>query len=333
MKEKLKELIKSYYSRFKRFPKIAYLRDKLDCSVHKTVMLLKELVEDNFLFLEDNQYKINKHDLYLLEHRKQKLENMPIIIIRIVMAVIGVFSAFMSVYYTSIWLFEFLNTILAILLSTVMVLFSVACFETIIILRRNKQHLLYSIFIFLWIIVLVFSITSTVAGQYNKRIENTNIQIIENTENIQKNMLWEIYNDKETELVKLIEEKQTELEVVNNLLLQFNNLQLRQDMETEWLSSLTTKRKAEEQIKQYRTELEELRQHKIDFLNTEEGVGIIEETKIEDKSFYVWIGEIIMVQPNLVEFWLAMIPACFIDIISPLAIAVAMFLRRRNEEI
>ncbi|KKK97031.1 hypothetical protein LCGC14_2656830, partial [marine sediment metagenome] len=54
-----------------------------------------------------------------------------LIVIRIVMAIIGIGAAYLSMHYTRMWLLEFLSPFLSTLLSSIMILFSVASFETI----------------------------------------------------------------------------------------------------------------------------------------------------------------------------------------------------------
>ena len=214
-----------------------------------------------------------------------------------------------------------------------MILTSVSAFEIILILKTKKMYFTMIVFCFIWVIVFLFSVFSTVAGQYNKRVETENLKISENISEIHKETEWNIYNNKEEEINYLIEQKEKELEVVNNIMFQFDTLEKRQENEAEWLSSLTTKRKAEEKIEELRRQLDEVRENKLDFLaNNEDTVGVTEDSETVDESFYVWLADIWnLSSPSLVQFWFSMFPAVFIDIIAPLGLAVAMFLRRKED--
>ena len=93
-----------------------------------------------------------------------------LISVRILMAIIGIGAVILSIYYTYVWLAEFLNMFLALLLSTIMIAFSVMAFEVMVIFWQNKQRGVIPLFCLLWLVVLIFSMISTIAGQYNSRM-------------------------------------------------------------------------------------------------------------------------------------------------------------------
>jgi hypothetical protein len=328
VEEKIKRIIKNYNKIKGEFPKIDWLVKRTGLKHWQVIMILGDLQKQGFLKVVDNRYMYKKK----IEKKKEEKRDLSILIIRAVMGAIGIFATFMSVYFSVLWLYEYLEPYLAIILGLSMVLFSVFAFESIIIFYNNKQPFLIVLYSIIWLIVIGFSITSTIGVLHNNQIHDEEIFVEENKEETYKNMEWQMYISQEDELLKLISDKDRELEIVNQILSDFDNLEIREEKENEWLSSLTTKRKAEEKIQNYRDELRKIREDKLLFLEeNKQKTGVIEETKIkQEKSFYVMLNKITGIESRYIRFWLYVIPAVFVDLIAPLGLAIALFLRRKE---
>ncbi len=285
MKEKIKELIMNYYNHYNKTPSVGWLMKKTN--------LTKEEVKDIFLELEKEKFLIKnqKNHKYLYQNQNNKnnikfeQDKFLILFIKIVMLIVGTICTFISSYYTFLWLKDFLINIYAFLLSFAIVSFSVFIFETIIILRKNKQKIYYVLFI-LWLIVVVFSMVSTIAGQYNMRVEKWNKIVEQESNNIEieiENKIEELEKQKDF-INSQIKEKNNEKEIYFNLLKQFDDL--------------------ENQISVYKTK--------------------------RNKDFYSWIGSVFKIDSEVFEFWFSLFPALFIDIISPIAFAIFMFLNKKE---
>ena len=74
--------------------------------------------------------------------------------------------------------------------------------------------------------------------------------------------------------------------------------------------------------------LKNVREKKLLLLEqSRETAGIVEGTEeLVYASFYVWLGIMLKVKPMLVQFWLSVFPAIFIDVIAPLSISISLFL-------
>lgn len=330
----IKEYILRYYKNHGKMPKMNFIQDKFKLTKYQLSQYIKVLTDRGFLKQNYNHYKPD-----LIRERKIKFKerfkgDIILIALRIIMLFIGIGAIILSVYYTAIWLMEFLNPILAILLSAIMVAFSVGVFEVIIIFKENKQYLFMLPFIFLWIIVLCFSMISTVAGQYNQRMENTNEDIVEKSSNILDRKGYEILLDEQNELKERIQDKKDELKPFESIMSTFETVEDREN--NKWLYWDTY-----EKIKKINKNIEKLRNDLIAKRNEiknyyeekkEEGKAAesIEETTEKKISFYIWISSILNIDAKYIEFWLSVFPAIFIDIIAPLAVAVSMFLKRKR---
>ena len=256
--------------------------------------------------------------------------------IRVIMGVIGIGAAAISIYYTAIWLFEFLPFFFAILLSTIMVGFSISAFEVIVLIFSGNilksKYTKWSVsvmFSILWIIVSTFSIISTVAGQYNKYVSG----LQEQTRNGVSTGIasWGIIQERKRELQMRLSEYREQVSSLNKIISGLSNLEQRQEnsgiwRETQYRLSKANKEmnKISDELEKVRIEekkqLEESRQHGVS-LTINEGNGL--------PDFYGWFAKVVNVHKDRAQFLMSLFPAIFVDIISPIGIAIALFLRKR----
>jgi len=237
-------------------------------------------------------------------------------VIRISMILFAMIAGYMSIYYTYLWMREFLPTFPAILLSTAMVGFSVIAFETCIILRSNKKRFLMIIFILVWIVVLIFSMTSTIAGLYNAR----SLTLSENVDKIidreYQSFQNEIYLSKKKELELRLEEYRLEYEMLKQ---DREEADIESKREQLWYRMVEVNRK----IEKIREDIFELQKKEL-----KNKKSII----LEYIDFYDWLGAKIFkgIGSDKIQFLMSIFPAVFIDIIAPIALAVGLFLGRKN---
>jgi hypothetical protein len=258
--------------------------------------------------------------------------NLTVLVIRIVMLVIGAGAICLSVYYTSMWLSDFLPSCLAILLSSVMVGFSAMAFEIIIILSTERRILLSILFSFLWVVVLLFSMISTVAGQYNQRIQNDIAENLQKVDVNHRKAALDIYNNNERELLSQLEDKKKERAAYQKLLAEVDTLEERIDNTSGWVFRDTSRKlaKVDSDISEINVQLRNVRETKLKLLSSEDSAGLIEQTEVQAASFYVWMSTVFSIAPKFVEFWMSLFPAIFIDLIAPFSLAISLFLRKKG---
>jgi hypothetical protein len=328
MLDRLKSYIRRYWLNNNKFPKLELIKERFDITGHQLTELLRLLEYDGFIDRNYCSYKLNVEE----EIERKESKDWILMILRIIMVVIGVGAITLSVYYTGIWLLEFLNPFLAFLLSTIMVAFSVGAFEVILIFRENRQKLFIVPFAILWIIVLCFSMMSTVAGQYNQRMKKQIIDASENYETYYKIDELKSYLNEEKRIEKQLEAKRQRLEKLNNIIDEFDLEKLNDEKNKKIYDQTVYEiHRLEGQMRVLRTELEEKANRRIEFMKKQD-TGITGETFIEEIDFYDWVAGIFNIEARFIEFWLSVFPAVFIDIIAPLAVAVGMFLNRRRKE-
>ncbi len=324
MKEKIKELIINYYNHYNKTPSTGWLTKKTN--------LTKEEIKDIFIELEKDEFLIKnqKNHKYLYQNKDDKnnikfeYNKFLIVFIKIIMLIVGTICTFISSYYTFLWLKDFLINIYAFLLSFAIVSFSVFVFETIIILKKNKQRIYYVLFV-LWLIVVVFSMVSTIAGQYNIRVQKWNKVVEQESNNIEiENEIKELEKQKDF-IDSQIKEKNNEKEIYFNLLKQFDSIEKREKENNYYWSIYnqfnSVNKKINELNKQYFSLIQ-------DISNLKNQISVYKTKR--NKDFYSWIGSVFKIDSEVFEFWFSLFPALFIDIISPVAFAIFMFLSKKE---
>ena len=320
-------LIKYYYSKYSKLPSLKYISDHLNISA-KTASEVVQRLRDQKVIVKNPQgeYYIPKPITYDEKAIKQPIKkDFSLLVIRVIMGIIGVGASVMSLYYTLIFLSEFLPTFWAFLLSAIMVLFSVVCIDVIIILKQNKkQGVLISVFSTAWLVVFLFSMASTMIGQYNARQKNIVVAVEESRAPETQAEAWEILQAQEKYLLEDIDTTEKSLNLHRE---NFNKMLETEKRDWYFFDARNRMQEAEKSLEKKRAELKATQTEKKDFLNSGK-TFVAPENKNHD--FYDWFGNEFGVSPGTVAFIVSIFPAMFIDIIAPLALAVSMFLRRKE---
>jgi len=314
-KQEVKNVIMDLKKYYNETPPIELVAEALSLPVNETKIIMKSL---------EKEIKKKKKKLYNFD-----ISTISIIIIKMMMGIIGIGASIMSCYYTSVWLFEFLPRFLSVFLSLLMIMFSVLSFQLIILFWEDNRITLISIFIILWIIVAVFSMGSTIAGQYNKRMILEK-ESIEKEKSYKSDLLViEVLKKEEETLLKQIEEKNKVKDSTLSLLEEYKDIEIQRQNrpyynDLQWRMTRVNRdlNNLSEQLTKVR---EEMKKRII-----ESPEMFIEEEKKEIKDFYFWLANILKTSKDIIQFWLSIFPALFIDIIAPVGLAVCFFLKREK---
>ena len=236
--------------------------------------------------------------------------------LKIFLFFIGTGATYMSILYSYTWFLSFLSYYNALILAVIMVLYAVGSFELIVLFYLKGRKFIAFIFSFLWVIVTLFSMTSTVAGQYNSRMQEIKAVYERENKQFQNNSEVDTYNT-QMELYKHeLELTNSELERIQKALLQFESLDMINENRRLYNSLYYQRRLASNN----KIKLNE----KIENLIKEKPVQILEKKEL---NFYQWVSMIFKFTPDNIQFWLSVFPALFIDLIAPLSFAVILFLQ------
>lgn len=267
---------------------------------------------------------------------QDKKRQWSIIGLQISMLVIGLGAVILSIYYTTIWLIDFLPLMLAVLLSTIMVGFSVSAFETLIAFLSGKvksgpvsKLIISSAFIVLWIIVTFFSITSTVAGQYNKHIDQVKKKIASSPTGYKLTAIREEKADCEIQL----KDAREQLAMLSKIAGGMSDLSSRSSHGRVWNDTQWRMVKVNKTIAGLLDRIQKLRSQESELLNSSKESGIVLANNKGEMilDFYDWLARVLGLSKDQVQFWMSLFPAVFVDVIAPVSLAVALFLKRQEE--
>ena len=238
--------------------------------------------------------------------------------LRVVLIMVSLFTFILSIYFTGLWFKSMFNIFIAGLISVSMVSYMVISPQVTPYIKGIVKIPLWATFM----IALLFSMGSTVAGQYNKITDGVDVTSV---------------NDRTTYSILLREEH----EKVQKIL----DLKEEKKFHEKTLQSLASNAEDRKGNSAYiRTERNKVAEYN-DFIEEEENrlleirSNIKEELKKgtvavteERKDFYSWVADLLGMDKNIVEFWIAVLPAVFIDIISALCLNLALFIGEKKHE-
>jgi hypothetical protein len=256
-------------------------------------------------------------------------------IIQAVMTIIGTGASIISIYYTNIWLIEFLPFIPALLLSIIMVGFSVFAFEIIILfftghITGNKwvQGIVITSFTLLWLVATSFSIFSTIAGQVNKEFQKR--EKSEMTAESNSKEQWQLLQEQKIELKERLNDYRHQIQTYNQILSGMNSVKNREGNQNAWNDINYKLYTAQGAITSILGKIEEVRTNERKIIDDSKGKSFVSKVKTKTRiDFYVWLAKIFGVDPDKIQFFMALMPAVFVDLIAPFGLATALFLKNK----
>jgi hypothetical protein len=256
--------------------------------------------------------------------------------LRIALLAVGLGAASLSVYFTRVWLLDFLSPFRAALLSTLMVVFAASAFEVAVLLWRRRAYIPVVIFAILWAIVTGFSMFSTVGGQFFRYRVTASAEAaaerISVAATTRTRLLWETLTDEEASLEREEAQRRAEIDGYLEILSQFDSADVAGERRQDYLDAQWRRVLAERRLAEIRERLAEIRAEKRDFLSQAAEAEAEETVEAEPPGFYAWLAAATGGREESWAFWSFLAPAMLIDLLCPIALAAAFFIDRREEE-
>ena len=326
MKNNTIDLLKNYINEF-------YKKHNKKPSIQILKMILKTkglIVSDSALknILNEN---IEKEEVKeeIKEKRKEKKEtNLLKCTFSFILLVIGVVCTCVSIYYSCFWLLQYNESaILSLSLAASMVIFA-AVLPAIRIYFKNKQGIKSYV---MMCVVIFLSILSTIAGQYNLRIQKENKIVKENVSINNNTVLYNQLLKEETDYKKELDRKRKEATIYEEMLNKFKTPEDREKYKFEWWDANRKMIAVNEEIKSIVNKIDNVQHDIKNMLKKENLVNITKGTEIEAGSFYEFLSQILPINARMIEFSMSMIFAIIVDFLAPLCIYMGIFLLRKNE--
>ncbi len=293
---KLKLLIQRYIDKYKEFPPITWLVEKTELEEGKVQKYLDKL---------QNKGKINKNNgngktYYISQIDAKVATNYNKKIIQIIMLIISLISIIISIYYSSVWFFNFLKDAKAIVWALVLVLYAVFAPQAAVMFWREKKKIFSIVLTVTAVIVILFSIISTVAGQF-KFDESRKLR----RDKKQKQIVINLLRRREFELLRKQKNIREEIKINMNAL---------KKKYSYWYRSRIDALRKTSKIND--KELAKLR------AKLTQKYSVKKETQTGD--FYTWLSQILPIPAYWLEFILYMFAAIFVDIMAPLGMHIGL---------
>lgn len=196
---------------------------------------------------------------------------------------------------------------------------------------KAKKYVLGGLLMFSWFILSIYSMVSTVAGQYDQLVK---------AEDTRTNKDYTINNDETilnnyNEDIKNLQQEKEDLRIELNPLLKRNATVENMDTAANYKSTLSHNEDRISEIRKRTTEINnkirEISMQKNDLLKVNKSLSQ-NSFKVNFGSIYNYFAHLMnnKVQPIIIQFFLAIYPSIFVDIISPVSFSIYIYNRKEK---
>lgn len=267
------------------------------------------------------------------KHPAPQISSMALYIIKWSMLIVGSGSIAISIYYNTNFALEFLPPVLAVITGVIFVLFSVMAFEAMLLfmvdrLTGHRKKIIVGLAL-AWLIVASISIVSVVNGRYEKYMRNQH----ENSGQVNKahvsKVSWKNLQYKKSSLQQSIDNKNKQIEMLYGLASGIKNIESKEKHEKSFRNIQYRIYLAENQAKKLYLDMDKL--IAVESKELEKNPESINASRGKKNytDFYEWSGAILGMSKDTVHFIISLLPAFFYDVISPISLALFLFLRKK----
>lgn len=230
-------------------------------------------------------------------------------LICLLLAFVSVISMYISTLHTATYLADYSSLISAWLMSASVTAYNSTAFEVSILFHKEKRNLMAFIFMFLWVLVTLFSMATTISVFYDAfNFQET--QIAQENKKVDSNKLaLEILQKKEEALRKDIDFKKKDIEY-------------RQEKEYATTTVRNELTKLQDELQRNLSEQETL---------LKETPEVTEEKIKRKESLFSFLGRILHIENGILEFIMSTLSAIFINLIAPLSVTAFTELKERTK--
>ena len=278
---------------------------KSDKNVQEESDNFESVLGRNNTNISDNSIARKYNDTYI---RRNTNSSKSVLAICILLGFTSLISMYISTLHTSTYLTDYADLISAWLMSASVTAYNSTAFEVSVLFKNNKRYFMSALFMFLWILVTLFSMVTTVSVFYDSFNFNE-YQIAQENKGTDSNKLaLEMLQKKEDDLREAISFKKKDIEY-------------RQEHDYATTSVRNELTKLQEELQTNLTEQQSI---------LETTPEITEETLKRKESLFAFLGRILHIEGGVLEFIMSTLSAIFVNLISPLSLtAVTELLNKR----
>lgn len=239
---------------------------------------------------------------------KENKKDVSVSLICLLLAFTSVISMYISTLHTATYLIDYTDLLSAWFMSASVTAYNATAFEVSVLFKSNKRYSLSFIFMFLWFIVTLFSMLTTVSVFYDQ-FNFQEIQIAKENKTTDSNKLaLELLQKKEADLREAIEFKKADIKY-------------RQEKDYATTAVRNELTKLENELQLNLTEQENI---------VKETPEIKEEKTKRKESLFSFLGRLMKIEGNMLEFIMSTLSAIFVNLICPFSLSAVTELRKKN---
>ena len=229
----------------------------------------------------------------------------------LLLAFTSVISMYISTLHTATYLFDYVDIFSAWLMSASVTAYNATAFEVSVLFHASKRNFMATIFMFLWVLVTLFSMATTVSVFYDQfnfqetQIANENKQVDSNK------LALELLRTKEKDLRESIDFKKKDIEY-------------RQEHDYATTAVRTELNDLQNQLQANLTEQENL---------LKETPEVTDEKIQRKESLFAFLGRLWKLEGGILEFIMSTLSAIFVNLIAPLSLTAVTELMKNKKQV
>ena len=243
--------------------------------------------------------KLSKEDVKLSKENKTQKAVYGIVLL---LAFTSVISMYVSTLHTATYLTAYADVLSSWLMSASVTVYNATAFEVSILFKKNKRNIMSFTFMFLWGIVTLFSMITTVSVFYDEFSFNSTELAQENKQILSQSFSLELLQKKEADLRSAIEFKKKDIEY-------------RQKVDYATTSVRNELTVLENELQKNLTEQQNL---------LSETPQAVEGDKQIKKTLFAFLGDFFGFPNDILEFIMSTLSAVFINLICPLSLTAVV---------
>jgi cell division protein FtsL len=362
--ELVRKIIITYFDKYKKVPRPALIHKSKGIPLSELYRIFAYLTNEGFLRREDEHYYISSKETGTIEKVKEavitqiekvkeipkqivktkfSLKKLSEITVRGIMFISAIICVFVSIFYSDFYLKQYLDPFIAIWLAAGFVLFGVLGPQALLLISRYKKTRFARVLLsFLALVIIAFSMLSTIVGQYNTRTFTVNENNKTQAEDKKLSAQYKLLTEEKTQFEIAIESREAEITLQLKVLSEISNIKITEtdfEEKEDYEKALKTKQK---NYNAERNKLASLRREKEDIQKAlskksleiknfliEKNVEIEKEKRY---TIYIWLSKVIGWDADFIEFLFFMFPAIIVDILAPLGLYIALGLYKKQDK-
>lgn len=242
-------------------------------------------------------------------NRRNTNSSKSVLVICALLAFTSVISMYVSTLHTATYLIDYADLISAWLMSASVTAYNTTAFEVSVLFKSKKRYLMSGIFMFLWALVTLFSMATTVSVFYDKfNFQETQIAE-ENKQSDSNKLALELLQKKEADLRESIDFKKKDIEY-------------RQEHDYATTAVRNELNALQNELQNNLTEQENL---------LKETPEVVKENVQRKESLFSFLGRLLHLEGGILEFIMSTLSAIFVNLIAPLSLTAVTELLKKEK--